>query len=496
MKQTLRPFQEVAIQSLRDGVKQGIRGQLLVAPTGAGKTTIAAFLIESAVSKGSSILFLAHRRELIGQASRRLDEMGLDHGIIMGNNPRSKPHLQVQVGSVQTVVNREFFTAPTLVIVDEAHRAQAATYRKILDKLGRPVTIGLTATPCRLDGRGLGGDLFQRIVECPQVKELTAMEFLVPSITYAHKKRNMTGFTKQNGDFKPEDVASVMNKPELIGDVVKEWQEKAAGRPTIAFASTVAHSLAIVDAFLLAGIPAEHVDCNTPTGIRDQLLSRLASGETQVVSNVGIYDEGVDCCAVSCIIDDAITASLVKYLQRRGRGLRPAPGKSDCIILDHAGNAYYPGHGLPSTPREWTLDPDKKKKKSSSLNYADTIKVCPKCQAVHDLDTLVCSCGYVFSTRKNKPINHKPGSLEQINEGDIVVFSETHMRRQYEWFLLQQHTRSKKDGNPYSKGYAFMKFKSEFQRNPKRGWMWEWIETHPELVGEDAARRQSQLVSQ
>lgn len=375
------------------------------------------------------------------------------------------------------------------ILVHNCHRAKADSYTKILNMLGRPVTIGLTATPCRLDGRGLGGDLFQRIVECPQVKELTEMGYLVPSITYAHKKRNMSGFTKQAGDFKAEDVESVMNKPELIGDVVKEWLEKAAGRPTIAFASTVKHSLAIVAAFVAAGVSAAHVDCNTPTDIRDTLLAKLASGEIQVVSNVDIYSEGVDCTAVSCIIDDAITASLVKYLQRRGRGLRPHPGKAECIILDHAGNAYFPGHGLPSTPRVWSLDADRKKKKSVSASYKDTIKVCPKCKAVHDLDQLVCPCGYVFSVRKHQSPVHGPGELEQIHEGDLPVIPESRKRQQYEWFLLQQHLASKRDGAPYSKGYAFMKFQSEFKQRPKRGWREEWVATHADVVIADAKRR-------
>jgi superfamily II DNA or RNA helicase len=299
----------------------------------------------------------------------------------------------------------------------------------------------------------------------------------------------MSGCKKQNGDFKAEDVESVMNKPELIGDVVREWQSRAAGRPTIAFASTVKHSLAIAEAFNTAGIAATHVDANTDRVVRDQILSRLASGDLKVVSNVDIYTEGADCPPVSCIIDDAITASLVKYLQRRGRGGRPYSGKENCIVLDHAGNAYFPGHGLPSTPREWSLDEDRKKKKSNGPNYADTVKVCPKCGAAHDLDTTICSCGYVFSVNKKRVTHHKPGELEEISENDVIVHSEAHMRRQYEWFLLQQHTKSKRDGAPYSKGYAFMKYQSEFKKRPKRGWRDEWVAAHADLVRADTDRR-------
>jgi DNA repair protein RadD len=489
MRQTLRPFQETAIESLRDGVRRGIKGQLLVAPTGAGKTTIAAFLIESAVSRGGRVLFMAHRRELISQPSKRLDDMGIDHGIIMGAHRRNKPHLPVQIGSVQTLVNRDFSTPPSLVIIDEAHRARADTYKTVLEILGNPVVIGLTATPCRLDGRGLGGNLFQRIVECPQVADLTEMGFLVPAITFAGKKHNMSGYKKTGGDYNAEDVATEMNKPELIGDVVKEWMEKAAGRQTIAFASTIVHSHAIVDEFRRNGIPAEHVDAKTPVEIRDTLISRLASGEIKVISNVGIYDEGVDCPSVSCIIDASITASLVKYLQRRGRGLRPHPGKSDCIILDHAGNVYHPGHGLPNTKRVWELEIDKAKKKSVSPNYADLVKVCPKCSKVYDTSALTCTCGYVFSTRKRRDAKHSAGELKEITDSEIKVIPEQVKRQRYAWYLLQQHTQSKRSGEPYSKGFAFMKYQSEFRERPKRGWREEWASAHADLVAKDQQRR-------
>lgn len=496
MRQTLRDFQQKAIEELREGVRRGIKGQLLVAPTGAGKTTIAAFLIESAVARGGTVLFLAHRKELIYQPSKRLDDMGIDHGIIMAGHRRNRPHLPVQIASVQTLVNRDMYKPPSLVIIDESHRARAATYTTVLEALGRPVVIGLTATPCRLDGKGLGGSLFQRIVECPQVSELTELGFLVPAITYAGKKHNMSAYKKTGGDYRPEDVAAEMNKPELIGDVVKEWLTKAKGRPTIAFASTIDHSNALVAEFQANGITAEHVDANTPADIRDGIVGRLSSGATQVVSNVGIYDEGVDCPAVSCIIDDAITASLVKYLQRRGRGLRPHPGKTDCIILDHAGNVYHPGHGLPSTHREWSLDEDRKKKKSVSPDYADDVKVCPECGQAHSIQTPVCPCGYVFSVRKQRQLKHADGELHEVTDKDIKLVSESEKRRQYEWFLLQQHTQCKRSGEPYSHGFAFSKYNAKYSEHPKRGWREEWKSKNMVLALKDSDRRREWASSQ
>ena len=489
MRQTLRDFQQIAVETLREGVRQGIKGQLLVAPTGAGKTTIAAFLIESAVQRpGGNVLMLAHRRELITQPSTRLDDMGLDHGIIMSGHPRRRPHLPIQVGSIQTVVNYDFHRFPSLVIIDEAHRARAATYRTILDMLGNPITIGLTATPCRLDGRGLGGDLFQRLVECPQVPQLISDGYLVPCRVYAGKKHDMRGYTKSAGDWKAEDAAQEMNKPELIGDVVREWKERASGRPTIAFASTIKHSLAIRDAFRAAGVSCEHVDGATPNEEREAVLRRLAAGTLSIAVNVGIWDEGVDCPAVSCIIDDAITASLVKYLQRRGRGMRLYPGKEDCIVLDHAGNCW--AHGLPEQRREWSLDGDsERRKKSPSPDYQDTIKVCPKCQTAHDLDALTCACGYVFSVCRQAVPVHKAGELVAVTERDIKIVSEETKRRKYEWFLQQQHTCSKRDGEPFSKGYAFAKYLAEFKENPKRGWRDMWMERNRETVELDRERR-------
>jgi DNA repair protein RadD len=484
----LRDFQCEAIEALRGNIRAGVRRLLLVAPTGAGKTTIAAAMIESALSKGGKILFLAHRKELIDQASSRLDGLGVPHGIIMANHHRDQPHRYVQVASVQTIIRRDLPFAPTLVFIDEAHRSRGESYRSVIEMCGNPVVVGLTATPVRTDGRGLGGDLFQVLVQCPPIKALIGMGYLVPPVTYSWKRPDLSGIGKQGGDYKQDELEIAVNKPQLVGDVVAEWKRIADGRQTVAFAVSVKHSMAICEEFLNAGVPACHLDGETPKQDREIILRRLAEGKVRVVSNCAVLTEGWDCPVVSCAIIARPTLSLALYLQMSGRALRTDPGKTDCIILDHGGCAHQ--HGLITSDREWTLDGAQKKKKSPGISTADDFKVCPKCGRVAELSDLQCPCGYVFSKRDAPKVVHRPGRLEKLGDGDVRYVSEAVRRGRYERLLWEQHTLNKKNGEPFSKGYAFMKYTSEAGDRPKRGWREEWCSKHLDLVASDKSRRE------
>lgn len=405
-----RPYQEQMITDARAAITAAIRRLLLQLPTGGGKTLVASLIIDGATKRGSKILFLAHRRELITQTSAKLDALGVPHGVIMGAHRRNRPYLPVQVASVATLARRltlderhpnRIQIKPNLIFIDEAHHARAATYQFILDAFPEAVVIGLTATPCRIDGKGLG-ELFQKLVCGPSVRELTDLGFLVPAKGFTYDVPDLRGVRTSGGDYNLAQLDDAMGKVLLSGDYVREYQEHAAGRRAVVFAVNVRHSKLIVEQFLAAGIPAEHVDDTTPTERRDAALERVRKGETLVISNVGLFTEGTDLPALEVCILARPTKSLSLSLQMVGRVLRPwcfdcgdAPGagcgeqrhrlKTHARIHDHAGVIL--DHGLPDADRKWSLDPDQKP-------GAQPVRRCPKCFCINPASATTCSeCG-------------------------------------------------------------------------------------------------------
>jgi len=384
MKYSLRPYQSQAITTLRQKAVAGTQRLLLVAPTGSGKTVVAAAVIESAVAKGTQILFLAHRLELIDQCSRKLDEIGVDHGIIKADHPRARPWLPVQVASVQTLVRRKKPPAG-LIIIDEAHRCLADTYLKILNHYPEAKVLGLTATPWRTDGRGLG-KIYEDLVITASVRELVDKGYLLVPKVFAPSRPNFRGVKIRGGDYAQDEIELRMDKPKLIGDIVAHWQSLGGDRRTVVFATSVKHSKHIAESFVAAGVAAEHVDGSMPEKERTAILGRLATGQTMVVSNCDVITEGYDLPILSCAILARPTKSSVKFRQMVGRIMRPTEGKDDCLVLDHAGCVYE--HGFVEDDIDYTLDDTAKKKPQQPA-----VKVCKACFAVMPAKAARCpSC--------------------------------------------------------------------------------------------------------
>ena len=249
----LRPYQREAIGQFNGEVAAGRRRVLLVAPTASGKTVIAGAIIAEAAAEGRRILFLAHRRELIQQAGRKLYAGGVDHGIIQAGFSR-RPGAPVQVASVQTLHARAIRSAAMdlppadMVVVDEAHHVRARTYQRLLLAFPEAIVLGLTATPCRGDGRGLG-NVFDALIECPPVAELIAAGYLVPTKVYAPTRPDLAGVKVERGDYVEKQLAERMDKPRLIGDVIGHWFKLGERRPTVVFATGVGHSVHLRDEF-------------------------------------------------------------------------------------------------------------------------------------------------------------------------------------------------------------------------------------------------------
>jgi DNA repair protein RadD len=479
MIHTLRPYQSAALDETSQAFRSH-RRVLLVAPTGAGKTTIAAEIIRRSVERGKRIVFLAHRKELIEQCSTRLDQFGIDHGVIMASNSRHRPNLPVQVASVQTLINRDLDAPPNLIIIDETHRCTSASYQTVINNCGNPYVLGLTATPIRADGKGLASQ-FDVMVQCPTVAELTELGYLVRAVSYAGKRIDLSGVRICGGDYDRDQLADWMNKPHLIGDCVTEWKRIAEGRSTMLFAAGVAHSKAIVESFREFGVKAAHLDGTTPKDERSTILARLASGSLTLVSNAMVLTEGVDVPRVDCIVLARPTKSAGLYLQMAGRGLRTFPGKSNLLLLDH-GNCIREC-GLISQDRNWQLLPDATGKRGKSVSYAETFKVCPDCGRVTQLTDLECECGYRFAQRgKQKNLKVYNGQLELIEEKQVRAYSESQRKAKYFRLLVDQHTGVKKDGSPFSKGYAYVKYEAMFKQRPESGWCAEWAADNPQLI--------------
>jgi len=344
----LRPYQTEVIAEFHLAT-QKYKRIILVAPTGSGKTVIAGAIIKEYARLYRSVLVLAHRREIIAQTSGKLRDVDVPHGIIQAGSP-ANPMAFVQVASIQTLSRRairdETMELPPadLIIIDECHHALARTYQEIVDTYPNAIILGLTATPCRGDDRGLGG-IFETMIQCPQVADLIEQKHLVKSRVYAPSTPDLTGVRMRAGDYVESQLAERMDRPELVADIVGTWHKRGEGRKTVCFATGVGHSIHLRDEFIASGVRAEHIDGGTPKDEREATLARLASGAIDVVANCMVLTEGWDMPAVGCCILARPTKKLGLFRQMVGRVLRTAPSKVDAIILDHSGAVFR--HGLP-----------------------------------------------------------------------------------------------------------------------------------------------------
>jgi DNA repair protein RadD len=419
----LRPYQIETVATFERRVAGGCKRIIVVAPTGGGKTLIGAAIIQAAVENWKRVLVVTHRREIIIQTSAKLQVQGVRHGIVLaGVSPR--PLEPVQIASVQTLVRRAIRTdkmllpLADLLVIDECHHAPATTYRKIIDAYPNAVLLGLTATPCRGDGRGLGG-IFQMIIETPQVGALIEQGYLVKTRVYAPVDPNLKGVRVQAGDYAESQLAERMDVPKLIGDICVHWHKFGERRKTVAFAVNVSHSIHIRDEFIRSGVRAEHIDGSTPKAERDAILARLASGEIELVTNCMVLTEGWDLPEVGCAILARPTKKMGLYRQMIGRVLRPADGKHDAIILDHSGAVFR--HGFAEDPVEWTLSPDRRAESGTHAarcanGYGSRLLECSQCAAIRVAGEPCPHCGFL-PRRPPRDVFIANGELGLVRDG-------------------------------------------------------------------------------
>jgi superfamily II DNA or RNA helicase len=353
----LRPYQLDAKKNIYDAFRNGTSKVLLQLPTGAGKTILFSSIISDGYAANRRCLVLAHRSELINQAADKLYKgYGIESGKIKAKLEKQY-HLNVQVASIQTVINRlDEVGIFDIVIIDEAHHSQKKnSYGKILDSLksANPnlKVLGVTATPCRSNGSGFDG-VFEELILGISIKELIAQGHLTPPKYYVAPV-DLSDVKITAGDYNQKDLSEKYIQRVPPHSLVSNYIKVANGTKCIGFAANIEHSLDIVECYNSQGIPAVHVDGKTPTEQRDQAILDFESGKIQVLYNVGVFDEGFDLPAIESVQLARPTKSLIKFMQMVGRALRPAKGKEYALVLDHAG--VVTEHGPVEFARKWSL---------------------------------------------------------------------------------------------------------------------------------------------
>lgn len=467
----LRSYQE----SSRDAVREAMRtysAVMLVLPTGGGKTVLFSDIAKRAALNGKRVLILAHRDTLIKQASRKLTDYGVTHGIIMaGFTPA--PRRLVQVASVQTLVRRlekmkeamqrardharsaalasglseDESNAKAdaaaralgfdLIIIDEAHLSSAKSYMMIREAFPDARVLGVTGSPIRLDGKGLGvgaGGMFEHIVVGVNIRYLIDEGFLVQPVYYGSRQKvDLSGIKKVAGDYDSDALAEVMDKPKITGDAITHWQRICPGVPAAAWCVNVAHAKHVAEEFNAAGIPAMALSGESTSEERDAATRALENGTLKVVTSAMLLVEGWDCPAIGAVILLRPTMSLSSYLQFIGRSLRTiyAPGMPQdtteqrfaaidagpkgrkAFVLDHCD--LWRRHGFADDIREWSLDgvTKQKGKKKEQEDKGPDLSQCPKCFFVHAPADACPACGHVYEVKVRK-LEHADGELTEI----------------------------------------------------------------------------------
>lgn len=333
----LRPLQSDAIEQIKQAVKDGHRRIVVQGPCGFGKTIVAAHLVSSSLAKGRRPLFTCPAIVLVNQTLKAFEAEGIeDIGIIQADHERTNYDCQMQIASVQTLIRRKL-PEIDFVIVDEAHLSWEALYEKLDgDEWKDKIAIGLTATPW---AKGMGLH-WSKLIVAATIAQLITDGHLSPFTVYAPAKEfepDLRGVKVVAGEFEEKGTAEAMNKPPLVADIVKTWKEKAGNQSTFLFAVNRAHAQHLQREFEAAGISCGYIDAYSDDYARDRTFRRFRCGDDKIISSVGCLIQGVD-EDVRAIIDAAPTRSEIRHVQKIGRGLRTAPGKDRCLILDHAGN--------------------------------------------------------------------------------------------------------------------------------------------------------------
>jgi DNA repair protein RadD len=415
----LRDYQKDCIEQLRQGLREGHRSQILVAPTGAGKTVIASYLLGEAYQKQSRAFFVCDRVSLVDQTSVTLDSYKVPHGVIQADHWRARPWEPIQVVSAQTLARRDLPYKPRLVVWDEAH----TMYKSVLDYCADEEikVIGLTATPFT---KGMGG-VFTNVVNSTTTNKLVDQNWLVPLKMYAAKEIDMAGAEiKFDGEWKDSEIEERGIK--IVGDVVEEWITKTNehfGGPakTIVFSATVAHGEEICRAFAKRGFNFQQISYKDGNNDRRRaLIEEFRKPDSSIVGLVSCeaLAKGFDVTDIKVGIGARpYRKSLSGHIQQLGRVMRSHPGKEFALWLDHAGNLLRFLDDMQEVFQNGVSDLNKKEydakaRKEKTPEEKQTMK-CSACGFVHT-QKICPSCGHERKGARSR-VENASGQLVEIN---------------------------------------------------------------------------------
>jgi superfamily II DNA or RNA helicase len=410
-----RPFQVTAHESLREGFRQGHKNQIIMAPTGAGKTYLGLRICHEAIQRGKRAVFLCDRTTLINQTSEAADRYGLtDHGVVQANHHRRRPKAPLQIASAQTIAKREFWPQMDVLVVDEAH-TQMKVWTEFATSTNVAV-IGLSATPFSV---GLG-KIFTNLINATTMHELTQSGVLVPMRIFSCTKPDMHGAATAGGEW--TDKAAEERGLVIIGDVVKEWFKFGDNRKTIVFGATIKHCEELARQFISSGVMAAVFTSNTTAKEREELLQeyRKPDGYLKILISVEALAKGFDVPDVGCICDARpLRKSLSTAIQMWGRGLRSSEetGKEDCYLLDFSGNIVRFAEDFTNVFFDGleSLDSGNKLDKSIRKDEDFELKGCPKC-GYKPFHKRCMACG--FEKIQSPRMEALPGHMEEIFIGE------------------------------------------------------------------------------
>lgn len=429
--QMLRDYQEDLIEQVREAYRRGYRSPCIVLPCGGGKSVIVAEIAKRTTYNGNNVLFLIHRRELRDQIISTFSRWGVDMSLC-------------DVMMVQTAARRaEKLRVPSLVITDENHHCLASSYKTIYEEFPKAHFLGVTATPVRLKGDGLG-DVNDVLINGVSAKWLIENKFLAPYDYYAPSVSDLTGIKITHGEYAAGDIEKLLAKNTVFGDVIGYYKKLADGKQAVCYCASIRHSEEMAAAFRKAGIEAAHIDGSTPPAEREHIIEEFRRGAIDILCNVDLISEGFDVPDCECAILLRPTKSLMLFIQQSMRCMRYKPGKR-AVIIDHVGN--YARFGMPDDERKWTLVKRDKADRKSKAEKPVNARMCPHCYAVFPPADKCPRCGFVFPKQEHQ-LETASAELQKI-EGFKLDFSSPDECKSYGELVAY----AKKHG--YKQGWAY-----------------------------------------
>lgn len=394
----LRPYQLDLFQKTQTAFLQGYRRPLVVAPCGAGKSYLFAEMVRK--TRGEALV-LTHRQELKEQHETLFRNLGIEN---------------VRVAMILTEANRlGQYQTPALVVADEAHLSRSNSWMRVIEHYNT-WTVGLTATPVRLDGKPLG-DIFDTLIVGVDVKWLVEHQNLAPYEYYAPTLVETDGLRTVAGDYVVSDLEKLMNERAVYGDVIKTYRRFAAGERSIAYCVSVSHARIVSEAFNSAGIRAEAISAGTLPRRRQEIMEAFRRGDITILCNVGIISEGVSIDEVTCCMLIRPTESVALGIQQMMRCMRYLPGKV-AKIIDFVGN--YTRVGLPDDERMWSLGEPLKRKPRTDGNGDFYIRTCPECYLTFKTAPICPFCGHTYPLHPREIKAHEEIELQRITAEEMA----------------------------------------------------------------------------